>query len=163
MKNLIVIRHAKSSWEAPLLDQNRPISVRGIHDAQLISSKLNELLPQHFVIWSSIAKRAVETAGIFIQNLVYPAKEIVYKPELYTFEMRQLERAIKACDNDCDTLIVFCHNEAVTDFVNKFGDQKIENIPTTGLVSLMFDSDSWDAIRDGKIKQKLFPTDFKNK
>jgi phosphohistidine phosphatase len=37
MKNLIVIRHAKSSWDAPLKDIDRPLDNRGIKDAHRIA------------------------------------------------------------------------------------------------------------------------------
>ena len=39
MKNLIIIRHAKSSWEAPLKDIDRPLSQKGIIDAHLVAKK----------------------------------------------------------------------------------------------------------------------------
>ena len=51
-------------------ESTRPLSKRGIHDAHLISSKLHDLLPKSFIIWSSNAKRAKETAMIFSQNLL---------------------------------------------------------------------------------------------
>jgi phosphohistidine phosphatase len=37
MKNLILIRHAKSNWDAPLKD-DRPLDQRGMKDAHLVSS-----------------------------------------------------------------------------------------------------------------------------
>ena len=38
MKNLILIRHAKSSWEAPLHDKDRPLTSQGMQSAHLVSS-----------------------------------------------------------------------------------------------------------------------------
>ena len=95
MKNLILIRHAKSSWEAPLKDFDRPLIKNGILDAHLVSSNISDFIPKTYLIWSSSARRASDTALIFAQNIVYPIESIVYKKELYTFDENQLEKEIK--------------------------------------------------------------------
>jgi len=48
MKNLILIRHAKSSWEAPLKDMDRPLSKRGIGDSHLTSHVADKFLQKTF-------------------------------------------------------------------------------------------------------------------
>ena len=161
MKNLILIRHAKSSWEAPLKDFDRPLMKRGILDAHDVSLNISDYLPKTFIMWSSTAARASETALIFAQNISYPLESIVFKDELYTFDDKQLEKVIKSCDNSFESVILFGHNEAITNFVNKFGDVFIENVPTSGFVSLQFDSESWDTINKGKTHKTIFPKDLK--
>ncbi|KAF2330713.1 SixA phosphatase family protein [Flavobacterium daemonense] len=161
MKNLILIRHAKSSWEAPLKDFDRPLMKRGILDAHEVSSNISKYLPKTYIMWSSSAARASETALIFAQNISYPLESIIFKDELYTFDDKQLEKVIKSCDNSFDSVILFGHNEAITNFVNKFGDVFIENVPTSGFVSLQFDSDSWEALNKGKTHKTIFPKDLK--
>lgn len=161
MKNLILIRHAKSSWETPGKDIDRPISQRGINDANTIFSQINNLLPKTFLVWSSTAKRARETAMIFSQNLSIPFESIIIKDDLYTFDSGNLETAIKKCENRFDNLILFGHNEAITDFVNKFGDLYIDNVPTAGLVSITFDQENWNDIYKGKTIKTLFPRQLK--
>jgi phosphohistidine phosphatase len=161
MKNLILIRHAKSSWEAPLIDKDRPLNKRGILDAHNVSSKIAGDLPKTFIIWSSTAKRALETAMIFTQNMLCPVESIVFKDELYTFDHRRLEEIVKSCNNDYDSVILFGHNEAITDFVNKFGDNYIDNVPTSGFVSIGFETNSWENIGKGTILRTIFPKDIK--
>ncbi|MBK0370108.1 SixA phosphatase family protein [Flavobacterium agrisoli] len=161
MKNLILIRHAKSSWEAPLQDFDRPLQMKGIVNAHMVSAAVSEFLPKTYIIWSSPAARAKETAFIFAQNMSYPLESIVFKNELYTFDRKELENVIKSCDNDFDSVILFGHNEAITNFVNKFGDVFIENVPTSGFVSLQFEASSWDEIKKGKTHKVLFPKDLK--
>ncbi|QSW88275.1 MULTISPECIES: histidine phosphatase family protein [Flavobacterium] len=161
MKNLILIRHAKSSWEAPLKDFDRPLMKRGIKDAHEVSVNISDYLPKTYIIWSSTAARATETALIFAQNISYPIESIVFKDELYTFDVKQLEKVIKSCDNSLESVILFGHNEAITNFVNKFGDVFIDNVPTSGFVSLQFDSESWDGIDKGKTHKTIFPKDLK--
>jgi phosphohistidine phosphatase len=81
MKNLILIRHAKSNWDAPLQDLDRPLDQRGMKDAHLVSSRILDFIPKTYVIWSSIAKRASDTALIFAQNILYPIECIDYKKD----------------------------------------------------------------------------------
>jgi len=161
MKNLIVIRHAKSSWDAPLKDIDRPLDNRGIKDAHRIALRAVKHLPKTFLMFSSTAKRASETAIIFAQNFLYPIENIVFKEELYTFDENNLERIVKSLNNKYDNVILFGHNEAITNFVNKFGNIFIENVPTSGFVSLKFDSDNWQFIHKGKTIKTLFPKDLK--
>ena len=112
-------------------------------------------------MFSSTAKRASETAIIFAQNFSYPLENIVFKEELYTFDENKLERIVKSFNNNYDNVILFGHNEAITNFVNKFGDIFIENVPTSGFVSLKFDSDNWQLINKGTTSKILFPKDLK--
>ena len=162
MKNLILVRHAKSSWETPLKDRDRPLSKNGLQAAHLVSSYVSKYLPKTYLFWTSVAERASQTALIFAQNLSYPIESIIYKEDLYTFDENQLAKVIKSCKNEFDSVILFGHNGAITNFVNKFGDIYIDNVPTSGLVALQFDSDDWENLSKGKTITTLFPSQFKN-
>ena len=161
MKQLILVRHAKSSWEAPLRDIDRPLTSKGIQDAHLVSSEIGNQIPKSFLVWSSSAKRASETAMIFAQNISFPVDSIVFKEELYTFDEKKLEQIIKSCPNNYDNLILFGHNEAITNFVNKFGSIFIDNVSTSGFVNIIFDQNNWDDIAKGTTKKVIFPRDLK--
>lgn len=161
MKNLILVRHAKSNWDMPLKDFDRPLEQRGVTDAHLVSSNIQNYIPKKFILWSSSAKRASDTAVIFAQNMLYPIENIVYKDDLYTFDEKQLENSIKSCANSFESVILFGHNAAITNFVNKFGDIFIDNVPTSGFVSLQFDTDNWEKINKGKTKKIIIPKDLK--
>jgi len=94
MKNLIVIRHAKSSWNLPLHDIDRTLEKRGIKDAQLLGKSCVDYLPESYHIFSSNARRASETAKIVAQQIGYPISEITIVEALYTFEGSKLEAAV---------------------------------------------------------------------
>lgn len=160
MKNLILIRHAKSSWDAPLRDHDRPLASRGIRDAHKVSDASKSFLPKANIIWSSTAKRASETALIFAQNLLWPLESIIYKEELYTFDGQNLAKIIKSCPDSYENVILFGHNDAITEFVNTFGDIFIDNVPTCGFVSISFDTKSWNSIHKGKTLKIIFPKDI---
>jgi phosphohistidine phosphatase len=161
MKQLLLIRHAKSSWEAPLHDFDRPLTNKGIQDAHLVSTHIHALVPKTFLIWSSPARRAKETAIIFAQNLSYPVESILFTENLYTFDDRKLEQIIKSCSDDYEHLMVFGHNEAITNFVNKFGNTLIVNVSTSGFVNIIFEQNSWQNIENGSTENIVLPRDLK--
>ncbi len=157
MKNLILIRHAKSSWNAPLKDIDRPLTKSGILAAHQVATAVANLMPKTYLIWCSMAKRTTETAIIFAQNFSFPIDNIHIIPELYTFDVLDLEKSIKNCGDQFDNLVVFGHNQAITDFVNKFGNQYIDNVPTAGFVGIQFESHSWKSIANGTTENIIFP------
>ena len=161
MKNLILIRHAKSNWDCPVKDFDRPLKQCGVNDAHLVSAHVVKYLPKTFVVWSSEAKRAADTALIFAQNINFPIESILFSKKLYTFDVDQLEKSIKTADNSLDSVILFGHNAAITDFVNKFGDILIDNVPTSGFVSISFDNNCWTKIKKGKTNKIVTPKDLK--
>lgn len=161
MKNLILIRHAKSSWDEPLQDKHRILTNKGKNDANLVASEYLKYLPNKFIVYSSPAKRAKDTALIFAQNLSFPEECIIFEDKLYTFSGLELEKIIKSISDDYENVILFGHNGAITNFVNKFGDKLIDNVPTSGVVSIEFETNNWKTIAKGKTKHVLFPRHLK--
>lgn len=160
MKSLILVRHAKSSWEEPLGDKKRPLTDEGKSAIKKVGQIAQGLINDSFDIWCSSAVRATETALIFCDSVGIASSKIQFKDNLYTFCERELENLIKQCQNDVDNLILFGHNEAITNFVNKFGDETIFNVPTAGLVFLQFDVKNWENINKGRTIKKIFPKEI---
>ena len=159
MKKIIIIRHSKSSWDLPLKDFDRPLTKGGIQKAILVAQKSKEFIPTDYVIWSSSANRASSTAKLFVATWNLPNMEITFSDRLYIFDSRKLEEIVKSCPNENNNLILFGHNDAITDFVNKFGDIFIDNVPTAGFVSIIFETNNWNTITKGKTDKVLFPRD----
>lgn len=160
MKKLILIRHAKSERTIFLNDFDRPLLQIGIESANKVSKKTKELLPSNFSIWSSPAKRASDTCAIFVNNWNLNNSEIIYKNNLYTFSATELQKIVNSCSDNVNNLILFGHNTAITDFVNKFGNTIIDNVPTAGYVSIIFDATNWASIKNGKTDKIIFPRDL---
>lgn len=160
MKSLILVRHAKSSWEMPVMDKQRSLTENGIISIQKVAQMALEFLPKKFVIWSSTAVRASQTALLFCETASIDQNKIAFKDSLYTFDDEQLEKEIKKCHNDVENLILFGHNEAITNFVNKFGNKFIMNVPTAGFVSIEFEQNSWENINKGKTVKTIFPKEI---
>lgn len=160
MKTLLIIRHAKSSWDLPVIDKRRSLIKKGEESIAKVAKIAAEFLPTEFIIWSSPATRAFETAKIFCKTLSLDEKMIVKNNNLYTFSLTDFENEIKKCDDFIENLIVFGHNEAINDFVNKFGNKLIQNVPTSGLVLIKFDQNNWASIENGTTIQTIFPKEI---
>lgn len=161
MKRLILVRHGKSSWKENLPDDQRPLKKRGYKDAELVTKAFSATKEKSLTLWSSHAVRALTTAEIFKSKLNIPDKDFKVKKELYTFTGAQLLKTIHSCDDSIENLMVFGHNPAMTSVVNLLGDQEFDNIPTTGLTVLEFETDSWKNLKDGKTILYLFPKNLR--
>ena len=160
MKNLTIIRHGKSGYEIGLSDKQRKLNQRGIENSNLIANKYLPFLPNDFKIYSSTATRAAMTAKIFAEVFKINENEMIFRDDLYTFDGNELEKIIKAMPNDATNLLIFGHNEGITDFVNKFGDIYVDNVPTSGLVSIDFETNNWANISQGKTIKTLFASEL---
>jgi phosphohistidine phosphatase len=161
MKTLIIVRHAKSSWKYNVSDINRPLKSTGITDASLISNKFKENGYNPEALYSSPAKRAFETCKIFIANLGFSYKNVQISDQLYDFGGNKVVNFIKLLDNNYKKVMIFGHNHALTAIVNAYGDKDIDNLPTSGLVVIKFEIDSWKDIKSGKTELILFPRHLK--
>jgi len=161
MKQLILVRHAKSSWKYNVSDRERPLKKRGITDAHLVSKAFkNEQIAIDFV-YSSPANRAQSTCKIFTENLDIPEEKIQILDKLYDFGGQDVMACIKSFDNALHTVMIFGHNHAFTSIAHLYGDRYIDNLPTSGLVLIAFNVDAWEYAKYGQTKLVLFPRDFR--
>ena len=161
MKQLILVRHGKSSWENNLPDEKRPLKKRAYHDAALVLKVFKEFKSGDVMLWTSPAVRAHTTAKLFKEELQIPDREFMVKDALYTFDEDQLLSVIKSCSNEVEKLMVFGHNPALTGLVNSLGDKPIDNLPTTGLCVIDFEVENWHDLKTGKTLLQLFPKNLR--
>ena len=161
MKKIVLIRHAKSSWEYSVTDHQRPLSSRGFNDAELISKVLKNANFNIDLLISSDALRAKTTADIFVKELDINTKKVCLNSDLYDFSGSNLVRIIKTCTDSVKTLMIFGHNNAITNFVNNYGDSYIDNVPTCGVTVLNFNINAWNDLKKGVTIKTLFPRDLK--
>ena len=157
MKQIILMRHGKSSWEYEVSDKDRPLKERGIHDAHLVAEKFDSSNLSIDMAISSPANRALHTSMIFLRSTGFDLSRFQVSNELYDFSGNSVSSFIKGLANDLNTVMIFGHNYAFTTLANTWGDSYIENLPTAGLVHIAFDVDMWSQIASGKTKQIIFP------
>jgi phosphohistidine phosphatase len=162
MKEIVLIRHAKSSWKFNLNDIDRPLKKSGTIDADLVSGHFKTHKPNPDAVFSSPAKRALMTCEIFIKNLEINEDLLVIAECLYDFGGENVMNFVKKMSNDYEKVIIFGHNHAFTSIVNSLGDQYIDNLPTCGLVSIIFNIESWKDINKGSTEYMIFPKNLRD-
>lgn len=161
MKQLILFRHAKSSWDLPVHDLERDLLAIGVERTHISAQYLKSILNQKPEKWmSSPAQRAFKTAEIASTYFDVATSEIEVNEKLYTFSFFDLLKAVKEISDEIQSIIIFGHNEAFTEFVNRMGDQYIENLPTSGVAILNFDIRSWNQIQKGKTEKIIKPKEL---
>lgn len=161
MRKLLLIRHAKSSWKYPDLDDHeRPLNKRGERDILTMARHLEERDEELDVIYSSTANRALDLAQN-ISELTYT--NLVPDLSFYTFDDDELLQILKCLPDTVERVAVVAHNPAITLVANRLTANDYENVPTSGIVAINCDVDSWADLNSGqcKVDYFVFPKMFK--
>src|SRR5258708_37135912 len=113
MLRLMLLRHAKSSWSSPgMQDAARPLNGRGEAAARLMGAYMarHSLISER--VLCSPARRTRETwAAIAAQ---WPADvDIVFDDRLYAATPQVVLSIVRAQDNSARTLVIMGHNPAL--------------------------------------------------
>lgn len=144
MKTLLIIRHAKSSWDSTdRNDFDRPLNDRGKRDAPVMARRLIKagLTIDRFV--SSPAKRARQTAEFFAEAFGKKEKEIQFIPELYHAALETFKSVVAGLDDQNDTVALFSHNPGITAFANILSSVKVDNMPTCAVFAVKSPAAHW--------------------
>jgi phosphohistidine phosphatase len=157
MKTLYLVRHAKSSWKYPNLDDfERPLNKRGRKNASFMGSILKKLKVAPDLVISSPANRAATTARIIADTIDYPLEKIHYNETIYGSSEYELIQVIQQLDDAVTEAMLVSHNPALTDLANTIADTAISNIPTCGVFSVNLNISSWAKIGEQRGKLKFF-------
>ncbi len=160
MKEIILVRHGKSSWEYAVSDRDRPLQERGVRDALMVAGALGGL-PRPDAVFSSPANRALHTCTILMRELRLPLELLRLSEALYDFSGGSVEAFVKGLDDGLGRVMLFGHNHAFTALANTWGDRYIDNVPTTGMVHLRFESGGWADLSGGHTQAVVFPKNLK--
>lgn len=151
MKQLLVCRHAKSSWkDMTLADIDRPLNKRGRMNAPEMGKRLAKRSMKPDLIVSSPARRAMATAIGIAGELGIAKKRIQVVDALYATYPAKMVAIIQSFDDVYDRVMMVGHNPETTVLVNLLGGLEIDNVPTGGIVALGFDISSWKKVTEGK-------------
>lgn len=147
MKTLYLVRHAKSSWDDPLLDDfSRPLNARGKRDAPTMAKRLKEKRVLLDLIVSSPAERAIATAREIARTLNFDQHKIKTLPELYHASPERILETLKQISDKVDTLLLVGHNPGLTEFIDALTEINIDNVPTCGMAAFKLNIASWKAL-----------------
>jgi len=150
-KRLTLLRHAKSSWNNPELDdRDRPLNKRGERDAPMMGQRLLKKETRPSLILTSPAKRARQTARLIAGEIGYPLEFLQTEHELYLADPGTMLAIIAQQDNAFNDIVLCAHNPGITDLANRLSGASIDNVPTCGMVFLEAEISSWDEINTSR-------------
>lgn len=145
MKNLMIVRHAKSSWDnADVGDMHRPLNDRGKRDAPIMAQRLVKTGVHIDRFVSSPARRALQTAEAFHHVFGEKENEIAVVQQLYHASPEDFIQVVAGLDNHDQTVALFSHNPGITAFVNTLTDRRVDNMPTCSVFAVRSSSETWD-------------------
>ncbi len=154
MKSLLIIRHAKSSWDnISQKDFDRTLNERGHRDAPEMAKRLLDKKIEIDAFISSPAKRAFTTCKYFAETYDVKEKNIIVIPELYHASVNDFYNTIAKTEDAFSTIAIFSHNPGITEFVNGLTETKIDNMPTCGIFAVKAEAHHW---KDFKKSTKTF-------
>jgi len=142
MKTLLIMRHAKSSWKTPgMEDYDRPLNDRGKHDAPRMGRWLKEqgIQPEH--IFSSSAKRARKTAKA-VADVLECAESLDIRDELYNAGPDEYILLLRALPDTVSTVMIVAHDPTVSHFVSTFAGTFTE-MPTGAIARFSVPVEFW--------------------
>jgi len=143
MKQIYLIRHAKSSWSQPdLSDFDRPLNKRGKKNGPVMAERFSVrgVIPQQIV--SSPAARAKKTARYMAEGTGFKKKDIIYDKGLYFAGFSYFLETIEKQLRDVDILFMVGHNPTVTELAEYLTGKCFINVPTCGVVGVEYSGEN---------------------
>ena len=160
MKSLLLLRHAKSSWDdASLSDFERPLNERGRRTAPFMGELMKQRGVSPDIIVSSPAERAKETATL-VKESAGIAAEIRFDPSIYEASPDDLRKVVSALDDKYITAMLVGHNPGIEAFIH-FLTGHPERMPTAALAVIELEIEKWNEIAEslGRLVSVIRPKD----
>lgn len=157
MRELLLLRHAKSSWDQPgVEDHERALNERGEAAAALMGEFLQAQRLEPDLVLCSTARRAMRTWQLASERLATRPRTVTLD-ELYLAEPRRLLDSVRRHGNDAARLLVVGHNPGLHQFATRLGGKGdpamradlAKKFPTAGLARIGFDAADWAALAMG--------------
>lgn len=142
MKKLLLIRHAKAGSH-DITDFERPLTDRGIRDAEFMAHQLQKagLIPQYIV--TSAALRTQTTADIIAETLNITHK--IADKAIYEAGTRTLLRIINHLPAEYDFIALVGHNPGISHLLYELsGDMR--DMSPAAMALIEFDMDEWESV-----------------
>jgi phosphohistidine phosphatase len=156
-KRLFILRHAKSSWDDPSLDDHdRPLAPRGRRAVGLLSAHLRANGIEPALVLCSSARRTRETL-----EGVNPGGRQLIEPGLYGAGASEILAMLQRLPEDVRSAMVIGHNPAMQMIVLRLAagrtqlDAVREKFPTGALATLTFEA-PWNELVPGAAELTAF-------
>lgn len=146
VRQLLILRHAKSSWADPALDDwQRPLNDRGLRDAPRVGDLLRRrsLVPD--LIITSDAVRARTTAQAAARSAGY-TRDLLVAPSLYHATPEDVIEVLNSVPEEgANRVMIVGHNPGLEDLIEQLTGES-RGLPTAALVLLDLPIDRWNQL-----------------
>ena len=165
MKTLLLLRHAKSAWSDPRLDDHdRPLNGRGERAARAMADHIARQGHRPDLILCSTAVRTRQTLAPLLKQLGGPAPPISLENGLYLASEDALLARLQAVASDLPTVLLIGHNDGIgrlaADLAGKGPSDALaalrEKYPTGALAVLHVPDGPWSDLKQGSAKLLKF-------
>lgn len=159
---LTLVRHAKSSWDDPIVDDfDRTLNSRGQADAPQMGERLRDAGFKPDCVVTSPAVRVLETAGIIMARLGIPLERMRQEPKIYEASLATLQSVIEKNPDACRHLMLVGHNPGLEALCNYIQPGSVMRLTTCNIVQFALTIDHWREfdIGCGKLLSHWTPKD----
>ncbi|MEM9357740.1 MAG: histidine phosphatase family protein [Pseudomonadota bacterium] len=168
MRELILFRHAKSSWtDLSLDDHDRPLNARGRQAAPTMGAFMRENAITPDLILCSTSVRTRETLALAFPGPEEKRSPVIFTEEIYEAPPGVLMACVQTVDDSVRSLMVLGHNPgsqmlALQLAATGEGDalrRLSGKFPTAAMARIMFEAESWRDIPNarGHLAQFITP------
>lgn len=154
MKKLLLLRHAKSSWDdASLPDFERPLNERGTRAAPVVGKFMRERKIRPDLVICSPAKRTRETIALVLAAAGI-APELRYDERIYEASVAGLLEIISQIEDGKTEVMLVGHNPGFENLLERLTGQSVR-MPTAALARIALDSEKWSeaaAAKGGRLE-----------
>lgn len=153
MLRLILLRHGKSAWDEPGLDDfHRTLAPRGLRDVPEMGRRLARrgVVPDALI--SSSAVRALSTARGVAREIGFPEARVTATEALYLASAREILAIVRQAPAGTGTLLLVGHNPGLTDLANQLDEVRMDNMPTSGMLCVEFDARDWADVQPAEAR-----------
>lgn len=144
MKRLTLIRHAKSSWDNPALDDfDRPLNKRGERDLPAMVQRVRDFNLVSDRLLTSRAVRALTTAEALIRGLGLNDNQVLRQSELYAASAQSLQHLLQQQDDHSHHLMVVGHNPGLENLCYHLTHERLPKLPTAAVLHLHLKISRW--------------------
>ena len=161
MKTLLLLRHAKSAWSDPRLDDHdRPLNPRGERAARAMAEHIARKSPRPDLILCSTAMRTRQTLAPLLKRLGAPAPPIALESGLYLASEDVLLAHLQTAPDSATTVLLIGHNDGIgelaADLAGSGPAEALASLrakyPTGALAVFAIPDGPWSELAPGKAK-----------
>ena len=152
MKDLLVLRHAKSDWySGAATDFERPLNARGQKSATLVGKWLSDNAPRPDRIVSSPSERTRQTLSRVCPHIEFDPEEIAWDERIYEASLTDLLDVLSEQPSDCDCVMIVGHNPGLEELVTYLAAETVDAgepaklFPTAALAHFRLEQ-PWDSL-----------------